>query len=339
MFSREFCWTRNLTVYRWSPQVSFTIGGKILERIVYARLKNVIEEKNLLPSVQFGFRKGHSTIHQAIRIKKFITRNKSNKKSTGMILLDIGKVFDSVWHDGLIYKLMKMNLPRYLIRIINAFIRNRKFIVKVNDCVSHKVNIPASLAQGTCISTILYALFVSDMTTIDNIENAFICWRYIRKIITFYGSKMLKYHHQKNQHFASDSAGILRQMENKTERKQNTRNYSSINCKRIRIPRIPLMNGQHTIEVDDSVNYLDKMLLFKQHITHATNKTNKCPRALFPMIAARSRFSIGNKLLIFTAVLRPIMSYGCPVWSSAAMTHLKKLNILQNKLLKINFRL
>lgn len=89
--------------------------GKIMEKVVYNRLIIAIDERNLLPPVQFGFRCGHSTIHQAMRIKQFITRNKSAKKSTGMILFDIEKAFDSVWHDGLIFKLIKMKLPTYLI--------------------------------------------------------------------------------------------------------------------------------------------------------------------------------------------------------------------------------
>lgn len=89
-----------------------------------------------------------------------------------MILLDIEKVFNSIWHDGLIYKLIQMKLPTYLVRMINAFIRNRKFAVHVNNSVSNYINLPAGLAQGTCISPILYALFVADMPIADQTDIA-----------------------------------------------------------------------------------------------------------------------------------------------------------------------
>lgn len=49
--------------------------GKIFERIMYHRLTNIIDDKNLLPAFQFGFRKGHSTTHQAMRIKQHIETN------------------------------------------------------------------------------------------------------------------------------------------------------------------------------------------------------------------------------------------------------------------------
>lgn len=313
--------------------------GKILEKIVYTRLTHVIEEKNLLPPVQFGFRKGHSTIHQAMRIKQFIIKNKANKKSTGMILLDIEKAFDSVWHDGLIFKLTKMKLPTYLIRMINSFIRNRQFAVHVNDRESRKVDIPAGLAQGTCISPILYALFVSDMPNIDKTENAlyaddtslYTAARSSNTIVKRLNVALL----------------ILQEYFARWKIKTNEGKTQAIifpfNRRRVRTPTIPLMIGQNPIELNDSVNYLgvvfDKMLLFNHHITNAINKTNKCFRALFPMIAAKSKLSTPNKLLIFTAVLRPIMSYGCPAWTSAATTHLNRMDVMQNKILKTIFKL
>lgn len=79
----------------WPKSLQNAIG-KLLEKLVYIRLINIIEEKNLLPRFQFGFRKGHSTIHQAARIKQFIQQNKNAKKSTGLVLLEIEKAFDSI---------------------------------------------------------------------------------------------------------------------------------------------------------------------------------------------------------------------------------------------------
>lgn len=89
-----------------------------------------------------------------------------------MILLDVEKAFDSIWHDGLIYKLIKMKLPSYLIKLIDSFIRNRKFAVHVNNAISNEMPIPAGLAQGTCISPILYALYIADLPTMTNTELA-----------------------------------------------------------------------------------------------------------------------------------------------------------------------
>lgn len=313
--------------------------GKILEKIIYVRLINFIEEKELLPEHQFGFRRGHSTTHQAMRIKRFIQTNKQNKKSTGIVLLDIEKAFDSVWHNGLIYKLIKMQFPTFLIRMIKAFIQDRQFAVHVNNVTSNRINIPAGLAQGTCISPILYALYIADFPTINKIETALYADdtalytaakqsnTIIKRLNEALQSIQIYLQKWKIKINASKTQAILFTFDNKQRRK----------------PTIQLRNDNHSIELENSVNYLgitfDKKLIFKEHITNTINKANKCFRALYPLLAPKSHLSSTNKLLIFTSVIRPIVAYGSPVWSSAAHTHTHKINILQNKIIKTIFKL
>lgn len=46
-----------------------------------------------------------------------------------MILLDIAKAFDRLWHNGLIYKMIEMEYPQPIIRIINSNLRGREIKV------------------------------------------------------------------------------------------------------------------------------------------------------------------------------------------------------------------
>lgn len=313
--------------------------GKILERIIYHRLIEIIEERNLLPEFQFGFRKGHSTTHQAMRIKQHIIKNKRIRKSTGMILLDIEKAFDSIWHDGLIHKLIKLKLPTYLVRLLNSFIRKRQFAVHINNAISNVINIPAGLAQGTCISPILYALFVADIPIPHESK------------IALYADDTSIYTSAKTSNKIinrlNDNLQSLRQYFFKWKIKLNASKTQAIlfpfDNKRRRTPTATINDGQHAIELTNSVNYLgitfDKKLTFAQHLSSALNKTNKCYRALLPLLAPKSKLSLCNKKLIYASLIRPIMSYASPVWSTAANSHTHKLNILQNKILKMIFRL
>jgi hypothetical protein len=70
--------------------------GKLLERCVDKHLKQTIEEMNLLPEDQFGFRKHRSTTHQIHRVLEHITENFNNKELTIGIFLDVSKAFDRV---------------------------------------------------------------------------------------------------------------------------------------------------------------------------------------------------------------------------------------------------
>lgn len=310
--------------------------GKILERIIVHRLNAFVEAKNLLPDFQFGFRSGHSTTHQAVRIKQFVAAEKSRKKSTGMVLLDIEKAFDSIWHDGLIFKLIDMKFPSYLISLIESFIKGRKFAVHVNNAVSSEIPIPAGLAQGTCLSPVLYALFVADIPRGSD----------AMQIALFADDTAIYTSARRSNIIVSrlnNSLTRLQQYFHKWKIKINSAKTHAIlfpfNNSRRRIPSITIRCDHHTVELSKTVNYLgitlDRKLNFGEHIANALNKSNRCFRALYPLIAPKSRLSIANKQLIFKAIIRPIMAYGCPVWSAAAITHTNKLCVLQNKILRM----
>jgi len=57
--------------------------------------------------------------------------------------------------------------------------------------------------------------------------------------------------------------------------------------------------------------------------------------ALGPLLNRRSGFSIRNGVLLYKQHIRPMMDYACPVWMSAALSHIKRLRVLQSKCLRI----
>ena len=84
---------------------------------------------------------------------------------------------------------------------------------------------------------------------------------------------------------------------------------------------------------------LDSKLLFGYHLANARNKAIAATSALYPLLARSSKLDTRTKLLLYKAVIRPIMLYASPVWSTAAQCHLKPLQIAQNRALKIIFKL
>lgn len=90
-----------------------------------------------------------------------------------MILLDIEKAFDSVWHDGLIYKLNNYGFPKYLLKLTKSFVTDRKFLVAINGTFSSQRNIPAGVPQGSVLSPLIYSLFISDFKKLKNCEMAY----------------------------------------------------------------------------------------------------------------------------------------------------------------------
>ncbi|GFV95147.1 RNA-directed DNA polymerase from mobile element jockey [Trichonephila clavipes] len=79
----------------------------------------------------------------------------------------------------------------------------------------------------------------------------------------------------------------------------------------------------------------DTHLTWKQHILYARDKFQKIMFKLYPLIGQNSHLSTENKVLLYTAVMRPILAYASPVWGYAAKTNINILDTLQNSLMRM----
>jgi hypothetical protein len=93
----------------------------------------------LLGDEQFGFRPKHSTSLWLARLVERVTRIFSEKRLTGAIFLDVAKAFDTVWVNGLLFKLTALNFPSSLVKTISSFLHNRTFVASFQTVTSSDV--------------------------------------------------------------------------------------------------------------------------------------------------------------------------------------------------------
>lgn len=79
-----------------------------------------------------------------------------------MVILNIEKAFDTIWHDGLLHKLMSFGFPLVLIKIVQSFLKNRFYYVQLFDSKSSFYNVPAGLPQGSALSPLIHNIYISD---------------------------------------------------------------------------------------------------------------------------------------------------------------------------------
>lgn len=312
--------------------------SKLFEKLILNRLLNFVEEQNILLPEQFGFRKEHSTTHQLVRVMNTIKRNRAVSKSTAMAFLDIEKAFDNVWHDGLVYKLCRLNFPNYLIKIIRNYLQQRSFRVSLQGCLSNTFIIPAGVPQGSLLGPLLYSIYTSDIPRLGSDSEFFL--------------------------FADDTAVAVkgrmpREITNKLQRcldtlveyaskwkiKINDAKTQTIMFLHRQSPRLKppidctiVMNGS-TVQWSTNVVYLgllfDEKLLFRLHVEKILLKCSALVKNLYPLICRRSRLSRVNKLAVYKQIISPAIFYAAPVWESCAKTHRNKIQIAQNRTLRM----
>jgi len=113
---------------------------------------------------QFGFRPRHSTSLQLAHLVERITRNFGEKMQTGAVFLDEAKAFDTVWNNGLLYKLKLLNFSSYIVHTISWHLRYRTFEASFQTATSSRRGIWAGLAQNGLISPVLFSLYINDIS-------------------------------------------------------------------------------------------------------------------------------------------------------------------------------
>lgn len=322
------------TSYR--PISMLNVIDKIFEKIILARVTKFAEDNEILHKHQFGFRKGFSTVHQIKRIEKMVQANKISRKSTGVILLDIEKAFDSVWHNGIIFKLNEFKFPIYLQKIIRSFLEKRCFSVHIHDGISTLREICAGVPQGSVLSPTLYSIFTSDFKSLKEQSVAF----YADDSAIITNGKVSNAIVKRMKKALVSAQNYFLKWKIKINHNKTQAILFPFNKSPKRTPTQTLFVENINIPLQDSVKYLgiiyDKKLNFKKHIDYTCEKAIKCGRALYSLLNRKSSLNFQNKMLLYNMCIRPIMSYGCQIWfPKCAKTNLKKLQIIQNKNLKI----
>jgi hypothetical protein len=75
----------------------------------------------------------------------------------------VAKTFDTVWVDGLLFKLTALNFPPYVVRIISSYLHNRTFEAAFLTATSTHRHMRAGVARGGLVSPVLFSLYVNDM--------------------------------------------------------------------------------------------------------------------------------------------------------------------------------
>jgi len=137
------------------------------KRLIKFRLNSFLEDRNLISKQQSGFRNKKGAADNLIFFTQKISETLNKKKKACGIFFDIYKAFDKVWHNGLIYKLMKLNVPSNILKYVVDFLKDRKFRVSVEDSLSESCKILCSVPQGSVLGPLLFLVYINDIPLID----------------------------------------------------------------------------------------------------------------------------------------------------------------------------
>ena len=131
-----------------------------MEKCVFKHIHNYLLENNIIINNQSGFTKVDSAIYQLINITNDFGKAVDEGKEVRVIFCDISKVFDRVWHRGLLRKLELICIRGSLLDWVQNYLSGRKQRVVINNASSDWGFIKAGLPQGSILGPLFCLLFL-----------------------------------------------------------------------------------------------------------------------------------------------------------------------------------
>lgn len=316
-------------VSSYRPISLLPITSKVFEKLFLQRLQLSINENDIIPAHQFGFRQKHSTVEQVHRVANIIREDLENKRFCSAAFLDVAQAFDKVWHTGLLYKIKSL-LPHSFYGILKSYLYNRFFQIKYQDVLTDLHEIKSGVPQGSVLAPVLYTLFTQDFPQTPGLTVA----TFADDTALLSSSPDPIMASNVLQTALDDVSQWLKNWKIKVNEGKSTHvtfTMSTATCPPVSLNDVIL---RQTYEIKYLGMHLDRRLTWQSHIWNKRLQLNLRAEKLNWLLGCHSKLSIKNKLLLYKVVLKPIWTYGIQLWGTASTSNLNIIQRFQSKMLR-----
>ena len=308
--------------------------GKIFERLIYNQMMKFIKKHSILFINQFGFREKYSTTLALIDITDKIKHHIDNNEYVMGIFLDLAKAFDTVNHRILCEKLSHYGFRGHCLSFLKSYITNRRQYTRINGCDSNVLSLEYGVPQGSVLGPLLFILYINDIQyCIDRHDirlfaddtSIFLFNKNFDELIRQSSEKMQNIY----QWFLANKLSL-------SFPKSNFVIFHGKNKQTKDEVREIVIDSNKVIPRQNSAKYigltLDSILNWEQHVQEILKSLYKYFSVFYSI---RDFIDKTHIRPIYFSYIYSRIKYGIEVYGSCRKSLLNKLQVTQNKLLKV----
>ena len=307
--------------------------SKLLERHFHQLITDHLSDNHPLANTQWGFQPAKSTVTALLSTTYDWLEEMEAGRDICSVFLDLKKAFDTVPHQSLMEKLVRLNLNPFILQWLCSYLMNRQQKVVVGGEESETIPVISGVPQGSVLGPLLFLIYIDGVTRIPLSEGS--------KLV-LYADDMLLYRRITSPvdfNIPQSDVDVVNNWVNENRLCFNTTKCKYMLITRKKRPMHPpaiLINGM-PIDMVDSYKYLGLLissdLSWSHHIDSICGKARKILGLLY------RRFSHDAEpyalLQLYLSLVRPHLEYRSQVWDPHLQKDINQLEGVQKFGLRI----
>ena len=136
--------------------------GKLFTSVINQRIIKFVEKQRIVSHHQKGLKKSYRTADHIFIVKALINKYLHKGKKLYLCFVDFKKAYDSVWRNGLFYKLINCGFGTKILGILKSVYDNTLSCVKLSRGLTNSFKSSVGVCQGCNLNPILFNIFIND---------------------------------------------------------------------------------------------------------------------------------------------------------------------------------
>ena len=321
------------------PISTLSVFTQIFEKLVYWQLLNYIEKYEILYQFQFGFRRGRSTEQAIAEITDNLKNAIDNNLLTCGVFLDFAKAFDTVNHNLLLKKMEMYGIRGLPLQWFTNYLTNRQQYASLAGVESSRQTVVCGVPQGSSLRPLLFLIYINDIPNCSeklsfrifaDDTNIFASSPNATQLETLINQELLMVKEWCDTNRLSINFKKTNYMIIKSNKKKIADTFKV---------KLPNKDGsEYTLEKKHCIKYLrvliDDTISWNYHLSYTCSRISR-NTGIFPKL--RHFLDLKQLKQLFYNLIYPYLSYAILAWGSACATHLKKIQVKQNHVIRLMF--